>query len=574
MNSLLSFIVISSVVGTVFFVVLVLLTIATGRVFSKAWHYYMGFIPVFFYLGGVGLVNLITGWLAVSGVHMDTAAPGANEVSSIIGSSNIYFGTSSILNGAFYVQASCSSYPLVSSIGRSQRLQSGIDWILGILNPGDSLGLIIFLFIAWMIGASLYLTVNIKRYLDYRQKLLCQSRTCTSLKSPVPIIISNNTTTPMVIGFIKPLIILPDMDLSRWELDMILAHELVHHKRKDTWVKFAILVARAMHWFNPIVHFLERYMHDLCEQSCDEKVVMEMDMPKRKFYGETILSMLQQATAQKGLVCASGLCNSQKNIKRRLNSMLKAKKMRKIMVALSLALTMVIVGVGGIVAHGFRNDLDHENVYTEQHDETYEDIYTYSDSDPTHVVIPANEIYEGNIVVSDGELTIHGKVIGDITVEVGSVVIISGTGQVYGMVIVNGNLYLTESGVITGTGTRGVVVNHGGVFEMTGGYIRGNSADGNGGGVWINGGTFNMHGGYIEENESTGHGGGVWVDGVDAKFTLYDGVIRNNHSRFSGGGVAVDNATQFTVYGGVIDYNTIANFVSCDVPCTCCLYLN
>jgi len=158
----------------------------------------------------------------------------------------------------------------------------------------------------------------------------------------------------MMIGFIKPIIVLPDVEFSDSELDIIIAHELVHYRRKDVWLKFVMLIACAVHWFNPAVHFLGRHLSAQCELSCDEKVAMEMDAQERRHYGETILLMLQHGSAQRNLVCAGGQSNSKKNIKRRLLNMLNAKKIRKSMVVLSFVVALMITSIGGLVAYEFR----------------------------------------------------------------------------------------------------------------------------------------------------------------------------------------------------------------------------
>jgi len=367
MSNLLQFIAIASVVGTVIFIILALIKPVTWRMFSRAWHYYMGLIPLFFYLGGVRLINMLI-WQHPSGIYTATPA-GLYENLSTIPDTYVNISASSGLNNIFYMQVSPYHFLSLPEQSFIHSLQSGVSWLFEGLRFEFTPRLAIFLSITWALGAILFVAVNTWRYLIYRQNLLRHSRSCSSVEGPVRIAISKKATTPMAIGFIKPLIILPDIVISNCELDMILAHELAHFKRKDVWLKLVILATRAIHWFNPVVHFLSRYMHDLCERSCDEKVVIKMGIRERKLYGETILSMLQQA--QVSLICASGLCNSQKNVKRRLTDMLNVKKMRKVMVALSVVLTLVIVGIGGIVAHGFRVDYDADVYYEAAEDDIY-----------------------------------------------------------------------------------------------------------------------------------------------------------------------------------------------------------
>ena len=53
-------VIVSSIVGSVVFMALILLRPITERVFSKAWHYYCLIVPLIFLLGGTHIaINLI-----------------------------------------------------------------------------------------------------------------------------------------------------------------------------------------------------------------------------------------------------------------------------------------------------------------------------------------------------------------------------------------------------------------------------------------------------------------------------------------------------------------------------------
>jgi uncharacterized repeat protein (TIGR02543 family) len=91
-------------------------------------------------------------------------------------------------------------------------------------------------------------------------------------------------------------------------------------------------------------------------------------------------------------------------------------------------------------------------------------------------------------------------------------------------------------------------VRDGGIFNMSGGAITGNSSQVEGGAIYVDG-TFNMQGGTISGNESDGaSAGGLYVDGT---FTMSGGTISNNRAGGDGGGVFVVSG-EFTMSGGVI----------------------
>jgi beta-lactamase regulating signal transducer with metallopeptidase domain len=103
--------------------------------------------------------------------------------------------------------------------------------------------------------------------------------------------------TPMVIGLLHPVVLLPQIDFSRDELPLILKHELVHYKRKDLWYKVLMLIASAIHWFNPVVHIMVRSVLTLCEISCDEEVLRKFDAKGRAQYGEAIIGVIRNRSA-------------------------------------------------------------------------------------------------------------------------------------------------------------------------------------------------------------------------------------------------------------------------------------
>jgi beta-lactamase regulating signal transducer with metallopeptidase domain len=106
-------------------------------------------------------------------------------------------------------------------------------------------------------------------------------------------------STPMILGALRAVIILPAQARSEAELEMALMHEAAHCRRKDTLVKLLVLLARAIHWFNPLAHLMARDIEELCESSCDECVVSRMGMAERRLYGELILSTLERGAVSR-----------------------------------------------------------------------------------------------------------------------------------------------------------------------------------------------------------------------------------------------------------------------------------
>ena len=100
----------------------------------------------------------------------------------------------------------------------------------------------------------------------------------------------------------------------------------------------------------------------------------------------------------------------------------------------------------------------------------------------------------------------------------------------------------TECGKIThktGVNGRGVNVSEGSTFTMYGGSIYGNTATGDGGGIWAaNKAVITMYGGEISGNKTSGDGGGVYL-GISATLEMSGSasITGNVTTKHSGGGV-------------------------------------
>jgi len=78
---------------------------------------------------------------------------------------------------------------------------------------------------------------------------------------------------PMVVGVVKPTILLPASALSglaSYELELILAHEFAHVRRHDMWVNLLQRLAEVALFFNPALWYLNRRIAALREYCCDE----------------------------------------------------------------------------------------------------------------------------------------------------------------------------------------------------------------------------------------------------------------------------------------------------------------
>lgn len=97
-------------------------------------------------------------------------------------------------------------------------------------------------------------------------------------------------TSPFVIGFFKPRIILP-VNIPASERELVLRHEWAHIYRYDYISKPLAFLILAIHWFNPLVWLAFKLFCEDMEASCDERAIRSLDRAEIAAYGETLLRL-------------------------------------------------------------------------------------------------------------------------------------------------------------------------------------------------------------------------------------------------------------------------------------------
>jgi beta-lactamase regulating signal transducer with metallopeptidase domain len=93
---------------------------------------------------------------------------------------------------------------------------------------------------------------------------------------PVTLGISNGVSMPAVIGYHRPIILLPDSTLARFDaeqLDAILIHELAHVRRCDDWAIAIQRILEALFIWHPLARFIAARMELHREIACDDWVL-------------------------------------------------------------------------------------------------------------------------------------------------------------------------------------------------------------------------------------------------------------------------------------------------------------
>ncbi|WP_052356516.1 M56 family metallopeptidase [[Clostridium] dakarense] len=201
------------------------------------------------------------------------------------------------------------------------------------------------LFIIWIIGALYFLLKNISKQIMFYNKLknvasnvsdynvlniFEEEKKALNIKKNIDIFKVDGLSSPALIKILGSRIIIPNKDYDKKQLKWIFRHELIHLKRKDNLLKLLLIIACAIHWFNPLIKILRVYFDEQCELSCDEKVLKKSNINDIKEYALVLVNTLRYRNTLKATILDSQFNANQINlIKRRIEGMMNLKNVKK-----------------------------------------------------------------------------------------------------------------------------------------------------------------------------------------------------------------------------------------------------
>lgn len=216
--------------------------------------------------------------------------------------------------------------------------------------------------VVWCLGGIAFISAHMLSYLHYRKRLMRQGmpiedeeisgllselKNELGIKGGISLWKYSRAASPMLMGFFKPVIVLPKEDYSRDELFFILKHELIHYKRHDIWLKLLLVVAKGIHWFNPVVWMMQREAVIDMEMSCDERVIKNAGYDVKKAYTETLLSTIHRQYAGPTLL-STQFKGGKQIMKKRFKNILSGGKKRNGLL-LFTGIAVMTMGLGMLV---------------------------------------------------------------------------------------------------------------------------------------------------------------------------------------------------------------------------------
>ncbi|MBO7359474.1 MAG: right-handed parallel beta-helix repeat-containing protein, partial [Clostridia bacterium] len=210
-----------------------------------------------------------------------------------------------------------------------------------------------FWFYLWLSGAALSFAGTVISFGRFRRLLYRTLKPARPLDSsvlnalnasPFPALYrSDKVSTTVLLGLVRPVIVLPDREYSSDDLDRILRHELTHYRRGDLALKWLQTLVYAVHWFNPLVYLFRSQTTLYCELSCDQKLLKRMGRNDKQSYGELLLNLAADRALPRRVIAVS-FTTQKRDLKERLVQIMTFKKLGKQALALSLAVLMAVFG--------------------------------------------------------------------------------------------------------------------------------------------------------------------------------------------------------------------------------------
>ena len=219
--------------------------------------------------------------------------------------------------------------PAVVRYAAKPAIDSGISFIDHTLNPiiGESfapdIGASVNPLQIWVYLGSILWIIGLLGLLGYA--LVSFIRIHVKVREAVPlwdnIWICDAVKSPFILGIIRPRIYLSS-GMEGEQMGYVLAHEQAHLKRRDHWWKPLGFLLLSVYWYHPLVWVAYVLLCRDIEIACDEKVIKDMDMNRKKAYSNALVA----CSTQRSMILACPLAFGEVGVKERVKAVLNYRK--------------------------------------------------------------------------------------------------------------------------------------------------------------------------------------------------------------------------------------------------------
>lgn len=235
---------------------------------------------------------------------------------------------------------------------------------INVITPSDNTALEIRLLpYLWLAGAILVTVIFVASHFKFIKSIVKSTKPCkhsknilkhaadtAGLKKNLETVICENNVSPMIIGFIKPKLIIPEIlfeNFSAEQAEQVLIHELIHYKRKHRYINLVLTAINCIHWFNPIVWYTTSQIKKEPENVCDEIAVKLIGKDSKYIYSKTLIDLSELLGKTYSPLTVSPMASSKKTLKSRIKNIYNISKRKINIVALPLCIIIVVTLLTG-----------------------------------------------------------------------------------------------------------------------------------------------------------------------------------------------------------------------------------
>jgi len=160
--------------------------------------------------------------------------------------------------------------------------------------------------------------------------------------------------SPFVVGVFNRRVVVPYVEYTKEELDVIFYHELNHIKKHDILFRYLAMLAIVVNGMNPIAYLLWEHMLLWSEADCDAMALDSLEkegISKGRYY-DTIWKMMSSFSENPMFNYSPMLMSASESLKRRISIMEKYRaNMKRVAKTVTFAWVMVFALFSSVTAH-------------------------------------------------------------------------------------------------------------------------------------------------------------------------------------------------------------------------------
>ena len=186
-------------------------------------------------------------------------------------------------------------------------LLTGFDALLPWLVSAWSVGVLLLSLRAWRDWRGLKSLIRMADPAPIWQSAAADLGRRFGLRRGVVVLCSRVISTPVLIGWLRPVILLPLAVASGFpaaQVELILAHELAHLRRLDPLANFFQVAVETMHFYHPVVRWISREVRNEREICCD-RLALSLSGGSRREFVSTLAELGELRVQRETLLLAA-----------------------------------------------------------------------------------------------------------------------------------------------------------------------------------------------------------------------------------------------------------------------------